>query len=490
MIRDSLGPRSRRALGPVAAVLLGLFLVWVTSVAVHAFDAASRGALSAAALESLHELRAEIDRLQVSTGWSVGMPEAGGFDRNPTPAARDAEATVRRYFRRDQTALRALDQAAALRLRAMESARAAFLLGVDRVLPLSTDPRSQPAPGLLDVHRDLAEACAAIEQLEALCVSDLRLAAAEAGRARIALLASLGVIAALLGFSLRTERLRRHHQRGARLVEDMLEAYSRRLEAMNVQLEQVNLLKTQFLANTSHELLTPLNGVMGSLEAVRSGSCSSREEERDFLDQAYQSAERLLALIRDLLDLCHLEEGNLALRRHVLGFGTILERELAAHRPVLAARGLVLLVTPPSDGWPRVTGDPERVTQVLHHLLANAVKFTDRGSLRVTGRTEGGRRRFLRVEVADTGIGIEPGKLGQVFDLFSQADGSNTRRFGGAGLGLTLSRHLVQGMGGRIGIESDGPGRGTRAWFTLPLAEQEAPPVTASEPEDGQSRAA
>jgi signal transduction histidine kinase len=83
---------------------------------------------------------------------------------------------------------------------------------------------------------------------------------------------------------------------------------------------------------------------------------------------------------------------------------------------------------------------------------------------------EGAAARFLRIEVADTGVGIEASKLGQVFDLFSQADGSNTRRFGGAGLGLTLCRHLVQGMGGQIGIESDGPGRGTRAWFTLPVA--------------------
>jgi signal transduction histidine kinase len=132
-------------------------------------------------------------------------------------------------------------------------------------------------------------------------------------------------------------------------------------------------------------------------------------------------------------------------------------------------RGLTLLVTPPSTGWPRIQADPARCEQVLQHLLANAIKFTEHGSIRITGRIESEEGEQVRLEVSDTGVGIPSEKLPQVFDLFSQADGSNTRRFGGTGLGLTLCRHLIQGMDGRIGIESDGPGRGTRVWFTLPL---------------------
>jgi signal transduction histidine kinase len=467
MMRESLVHQSRRTLKPAAAILLCTFLLWEAGVIAQAHHSATRGAQAAATLGSLHALKG-------------GHGALGGQD----------EAAARDYFRHDRAAIHALDEAAALRLHAQEMARAAFLRRIDRSVPSTASPTDPPMPGLPDAHRDLTEASEKIEQLEARCVFDLRLAAERAAQGRLALIASFGIILALLTLSLHTERARRHHQRGARLVEDMLEAYSRRLEAMNLQLEEVNLLKTQFLANTSHELLTPLNGVIGSLDVLRSGSCPSAEEERSFLDQAHHSAERLFGLIRDLLDLCRLEEGSLALRCHQLEFRSILEHELAAHRSTLAARDLVLLVTPPSEGWPRIAGDPERVTQVLRHLLANAVKFTESGSLRVTGRIEYGPRPFLRVEVADTGVGIEPGKLGQVFDLFSQADGSNTRRFGGAGLGLTLSRHLIRGMGGQIGIESDGPGRGTRAWFTLPLTAEESPPDTTAESSTGHSRAA
>ena len=501
-MHEPLVHQSRRTLGKAAAILLGAFLIWEAGVVVHAHRAATRGIRAAATLGSLQALRAELDRLQESIGLPVGGLEGDHLTRNPDRAVSLAleggrfisggsdGAATRDYFRSDQAALHALDEAAALRLRAKEMARAAFLRRVDRPVPSAASLPDPPMPGLPEVHQDLSEASEQIQALEARCIFDLRLAAEEARGGRWAQIASFGVILALFALSLHTERARRHHQRGARLVEDMLEAYSRRLEAMNVQLEQVNLLKTQFLANTSHELLTPLNGVIGSLEVIRSGSCPSPEEERGFLDQAYHAAERLSRLIRDLLDLCRLEEGNLALRCHQMEFRNVLERELAAQSSTLAVRGLVLLVTPPSDGWPRIAGDPERVTQVLRHLLANALKFTEHGSLRVTGRIEPGPRPFLRVEVADTGVGIEPGKLGQVFDLFSQADGSNTRRFGGAGLGLTLSRHLVRGMGGEIGIESDGPGRGTRAWFTLPLDAVGLPADTAAESPPGHSRAA
>ncbi len=485
MIRQLLARHGGRAVVPSVMALVCGFLVWDAAVTVRVHRAAARGRSAAATLASVKALGADLERLWsadttlTETGPTRGPTRTSGFD--PERAAVEA----RNYFRDEPEALEVLDRTIGLRRQAVQSARAAFLSRAASLAASAAPVASPPA-----LERDLAEAASWIAQLEARCEFDLSQAMDDAEQGRSALVVSFGVILALIALMAHTERNRRHHRRGARLVEDMLEAYSRRLESMNVQLEQVNLLKTQFLANTSHELLTPLNGVMGSLEVIRSGSCRSVEEERGFLDQAYQAAERLFALIRDLLDLCHLEEGNLALRCRPVDFRGILERELAGHRTTLTARGLVLLVTPPSEGWPRVAGDPERVTQVLRHLLSNAVKFTDQGSLRVTGRIEPGPCRYLRLEVADTGVGIASDKLGQVFDLFAQADGSNTRRFGGTGLGLTLSRHLVQGMGGQIGIESDGPGRGTRAWFTLPLADSESLAGTSPPTPESHRRAA
>jgi signal transduction histidine kinase len=484
MIRESLVQRGRKALVPAAGVLLCALLAWEAGVAVHGRSAGTRGARAAAALGSLHSLHAELDRLQERVISPLGSSEGRQTSRDLSPTAREAEVTARDFFRHDEGALQALDEAAALRSRAKESARASLLRRVDQ--PARTGPISPDslAPDLQDVQSDLAKASRRLEQLEGRCILDLRLAAEDAGRGGLVLVTAIGAFLGLFAVCLLRERARRRHQRGARLVEDMLETYSRRLEAMNAQLEQVNLLKTQFLANTSHELLTPLNSIIGSLGAIRGGACPSVEDERGCLEQANDAAKRLLVLIRDLLDLCQLEEGNLALRCRQMEFRGVLERELAAHASTFAARDLVLLVTTPSDGWPRITGDPERVSQVVRHLLANAVRFTDHGSVRVTGRIEQGPPRFLRVEVADTGVGIEHDKLGLVFGAFAQIDASGPRRLGGAGLGLSLSRHLVQGMGGQIGIESDGPGRGTRVWFTLPLAPEATPAATGDESPD------
>jgi len=387
------------------------------------------------------------------------------------------EERLRKLLRDDPEAGEELARAAGALDQLLEAGSHCLLLRIETGLGESRDhlPGDQKIASREEHYRQKVNAhlAALLSDLDLLEVRNQTLlqGATTAMRGADLLVLAAGILFSVLLYYLwRTRRQREKHLQGARLVEDMLEAYSRRLEAMNAELEQVNLLKTQILANTSHELLTPLNGVMGSLEVVRSGACVSPQEEREFIDQAYSSADQLLSLIRNLLDLCRLEEGDFALQTRELEFGPLLDRVLARHRGAVSARGLALLVIAPADGWPRIRADSTRLDQVLQHLLSNAIKFTESGSIRVTGRTEDGNGRFLRVELADTGVGIEAEKLPRVFDLFQQADGSNTRRFGGTGLGLTLSRHLIRGMGGEIGIESGGPGTGTRVHFTLPVA--------------------
>ncbi len=468
-------PRVRRVVryGGLAALLVLLAWGWTASYSwnrqVERGTEAVRVAQIVRVLQADLELRREILR---------GDPMEA---REPSPAPESElerrAQPIRRFCADHPPAIAALEEAERHRREAIEQTRALFLRRVERGASEATGHDEGAA--LHAIEQELSAAARRLTVVEQTGQHSVERALHAARAGNRLLLFGIAAVLLLLWRFYRADQQRRRHMEGARLVEEMLEAYSRRLESMNVQLEQLNLLKTQFLANTSHELLTPLNGVMGSLEVIRSGSCGL-EEDREFVEQAYHSAEKLHGLIRDLLDLCRLEEGDFALRLRPVDFGPALERELARHRVALNARDLVLLVTPPAGGWPGVKADPERLRQILFHVLANALKFTERGSIRVTGRLieEDGLR--LRVEVTDTGVGIAPERLPQVFELFSQGDNSSTRRFGGTGLGLTLTRHLVHGMGGRIGIESDGPGHGTRVWFTLRLASTDADANVAS----------
>lgn len=465
---------------PVLGLVLVLLLVWsvASGVGIHRdlrrLDQVGRLTHILGDLRGrIHEVHREgslARKGQVSSGLMARLQD----DRD----LRALEAEARVLLEGDTLALRALGQAMRETRETLAQSHEALLLAVEARLARerSSEVRARDRESASEAAWDEAEAhlvaaWGAIEQMGAHPQASIDRMAA--GRHKADLLFSSAILLSglLLWLSWHSLRQQNRYLKSARLVEEMLEAYSRRLESMNAELEQVSLLKTQFLANTSHELLTPLNGIMGSLELLRDGHCGDPAEQREFLDQAYHSAERLLDLIHDLLDLCRLEEGNLALRSRGVDAGPLIERAITAHRAAIDSRGLALLVVGPAEGWPRVQVDAERLNRVLQHLLSNAVKFTEAGSVRVTGRVEReGAAPRLRLEIADTGVGIEPEKLSQVFELFRQGDGSNTRRFGGTGLGLTLCRHLIHGMGGRIGMESDGPGRGARAWFTVPLA--------------------
>ncbi|MFO8082173.1 MAG: PAS domain S-box protein [Armatimonadota bacterium] len=274
----------------------------------------------------------------------------------------------------------------------------------------------------------------------------------------------IGIIAAAI--RVEEDRRRVSDEREEALVE--LKIANRSLEMARSEAEEANQLKSEFLANTSHEIRTPLNGIIGYLQLVLNGLCDSREEEREFLEGAAESANHLLALINDVLDVAKIEAGKLRIEPEAVNVASVLADINSLVRVQADQNGLDL-VFHPTDEDLTAWCDPERLKQVLINLLGNSLKFTPEGGT-VTVSTECVQKEgTIRISVEDTGIGITPDKLNSIFDKFVQGDGSTTRQRGGTGLGLTISQHLVELMGGALGGESEGEGCGSRFFFTIPL---------------------
>ncbi len=247
-----------------------------------------------------------------------------------------------------------------------------------------------------------------------------------------------------------------------------LEAQARKLEKARADAVASVRAKDQFLANMSHELRTPLTSVIGASDLLLDGSLN--EQQREYVEMVRRSGEMLARRIGDVLDFADLGAGRTAAVSAEFDFRAVLDRVVEVNRPTAREKGLTLRALIDEDVPRRARGDGERVGRVLENLLSNAVRFTERGtvSLAVAVSERRGKRATVRVEVRDTGEGMSPEELETAFDPFSQADVSMTRTRGGLGLGLALSRAMVELMGGAIGARSEA-GSGSVFWFELPL---------------------
>ena len=237
--------------------------------------------------------------------------------------------------------------------------------------------------------------------------------------------------------------------------------------------EEATRVKSEFLANMSHEIRTPMNGVLGMLDLLSETSLSPIQ--LDWVKTAHSSGQALLEIINDILDLTKLEADKLEVEHVDFNLVDLVEDVCILTSNRAFAKGLELNCLLPTSMPLIWRGDPMRIRQVLTNLISNAVKFTEQGevSVSIIQSLVANSTEQLRFEIHDTGIGISEATLARLFEPFVQADSATSRRFGGSGLGLSISKKLVDRMGGTIGVSSI-PGKGSCFWFTLPLTKSES----------------
>jgi len=246
---------------------------------------------------------------------------------------------------------------------------------------------------------------------------------------------------------------------------------------------EASLAKSRFLANMSHEIRTPMNGILGMAELLQHTPLDA--DQARYAQGISSAAHALHDLLGDILDLSKIEEGKVAIERTDFDPVQLLTGTASIYRELGAARGTVLATDFALDALPPVSGDPTRLRQVVTNLLGNALKFTDGGTVTLGAQCvdapPGDLRQWIRVTVQDTGIGMSAEEVSRLFERFTQADASTTRRFGGTGLGLVICKHLVELMGGALQVQSV-PGEGSRFWFDVPLQAALASPAMRTPP--------
>ncbi len=247
------------------------------------------------------------------------------------------------------------------------------------------------------------------------------------------------------------------------------------------ELEASSRYKSEFLANMSHELRTPLNSALILAKLLADNKDGTLTAEQVKYAQAIHSSNNdLLALINDILDLSRIEAGHVELAEENLAVPSVLQRLKETFEPLAQQKGLALDIRAENDAPTQLVADGQRLQQILKNLLANAIKFTEHGSVSLVVRGNGAGR--IQFAVSDTGIGIAQAQTEVIFEAFRQADGSTRRRYGGTGLGLSISRDLASRMGGDISVSSE-PGRGSCFTLELPLAAGASPAPLAAAPD-------
>ncbi len=248
-----------------------------------------------------------------------------------------------------------------------------------------------------------------------------------------------------------------------------VKTYQQSLQEKAIAAEAASRAKSTFLATMSHEIRTPLNGVIGPVELLQATSLDQKQ--RQYLEMMTHSAESLLDIINNVLDLSKIEAGKIVLETIDFNLRELIEETTESMAITAQRKGLELTCLITQQVPTKVNGDPVRLRQILLILLSNAVKFTEHGEIavqvEVTSTTE--EHTILRFQVRDTGIGIEPEALGSIFNAFSQADSSTTRKYGGTGLGLSIMQQLIELMNGEAGVQSQ-PGKGSVFWFSARFA--------------------